>query len=86
MLQTLKQVSGRNKPVPETVIDDHKAVIYFQTDEIFIRNLSDAPLHIDGDPAETPATAEYKRSASIASSLPTIIIPEIWIVILLHRL
>lgn len=62
VLQTLKQVSGRNKPVPETVIDDHKAVIYFQTDEIFIRNLSDAPLHIDGDPAETPATLNIKIS------------------------
>lgn len=54
MIQTLKQISGRNKPVPETVIDSKKAVIYFQTDHILIRNLSQAPLHIDGDPAETP--------------------------------
>lgn len=62
ILQTLKQVSGRNKPVPETVIDNKKAVIYFQTDELFIRNLSGAPLHIDGDPAETPAVLKIKIS------------------------
>jgi diacylglycerol kinase family enzyme len=54
IVQTLKQVRGRNKPVPETMIDDRKAVIYFQTDALSIKNLSQAPLHIDGDPAETP--------------------------------
>ncbi|HUR66938.1 MAG TPA: YegS/Rv2252/BmrU family lipid kinase [Chitinophagaceae bacterium] len=53
-LQTLKQLSGRNKLVPETIIDKKKAVIYFQTNSITIRNLSQAPLHIDGEPAETP--------------------------------
>lgn len=62
VLQTLKQISGRNKPVPEAVIDDQRAVIYFQTDELFIHNLSEAPLHIDGDPAETPATLNIKIS------------------------
>lgn len=54
ILQTVKQVSGRNKPVPEAVINDKKGVIYFQTDNIRIKNLSQAPLHMDGDPAETP--------------------------------
>lgn len=54
VVQTLKQVSGRNKPVAETLIDDKKAVIYFQTDHMLINNISQAPLHIDGDPAETP--------------------------------
>jgi len=29
-------------------------VIYFQTKELMIQNKSNAPLHIDGDPAETP--------------------------------
>ena len=53
ILQTLRQVSGRNKPVPETIIDDKKAVIYFQTESLQILNTSGAPLHIDGDPAET---------------------------------
>jgi YegS/Rv2252/BmrU family lipid kinase len=53
VLQTLKQVSGRNKPFPETVVDGNKAVVYFQTEELTIQNLSQAPLHIDGEPAET---------------------------------
>lgn len=60
IVQTLKQVSGRNKPVPETVIDDQKAVIYFQTAEIFIKNISGAMLHIDGDPAEIPEELNIK--------------------------
>jgi YegS/Rv2252/BmrU family lipid kinase len=29
-------------------------IIYFQTKEISIKNSSNAPMHIDGDPAETP--------------------------------
>jgi len=63
ILQTLKQVSGRNKPVPEAVLDKEKAVIYFQTSGLRISNLSQAPLHIDGDPAETPLalTVEIKE-------------------------
>jgi YegS/Rv2252/BmrU family lipid kinase len=32
---------------------DHP-IIYFQTKEITIKNKSEAPMHIDGDPAETP--------------------------------
>jgi diacylglycerol kinase family enzyme len=54
VLQTLRQVSGRNKLQPETSIDKNKAVIYFQTNNITIANKSNAPLHIDGEPAETP--------------------------------
>lgn len=54
MVQTLRQISGKNKPVPETIINEEKAVIYFQTEALLIKNLSQAPLHIDGDPAETP--------------------------------
>jgi len=54
LLQTLRQVSGRNKLQPETAGDKKKAVIYFQTDSISITNISNAPLHIDGEPAETP--------------------------------
>lgn len=53
ILQTLKQVRGKNKLVPETVIDDTKAVIYFQTNQLQIQNKAEAYLHIDGDPAET---------------------------------
>jgi diacylglycerol kinase (ATP) len=54
LLETLKQVRGSNPLVPATVIDRKKAVIYFQTDSILIKNLSQAPMHIDGDPAESP--------------------------------
>lgn len=54
VVQTLRQISGKNKPVPETIINKEKAVIYFQTEALHIKNLSEAPLHIDGDPAETP--------------------------------
>ena len=53
ILQTLKQVLGKNKIVPESLADGKKEVIYFQTEALTIKNLSGAPLHIDGDPAET---------------------------------
>ena len=35
-------------------------VIYFQTKELFIENISHAPMHIDGDPAETPEKLKIK--------------------------
>ncbi len=54
LVQTLKQVRGKNALQPATSIEDKKGVIYFQTDKCSITNLSEAPLHIDGDPAETP--------------------------------
>ncbi len=54
LLQTLKQVSGRNKLQTDSIIDKNKGVIYFQTDKLSIINAAQAPLHIDGDPAETP--------------------------------
>ena len=53
ILQTLGQVRGNNKLQTDALIDEKKAVIYFQTSSIRIKNLSKAPLHIDGDPAET---------------------------------
>lgn len=54
LLQTFRQISGRNRLEPDTVINTKKAVVYFQTDKLLIKNPSQAPLHIDGDPAETP--------------------------------
>ncbi|HEX6193487.1 MAG TPA: YegS/Rv2252/BmrU family lipid kinase [Chitinophagaceae bacterium] len=54
LLQTFKQVSGRNKMQTDAIIRKDRAVIYFQTNRLHIKNLSQAPLHIDGDPAETP--------------------------------
>jgi diacylglycerol kinase (ATP) len=35
-------------------------IIYFQTSELTVKNLSNAPLHVDGDPAETPETLDIK--------------------------
>ncbi|MBS1653381.1 MAG: diacylglycerol kinase [Bacteroidetes bacterium] len=35
-------------------------VIYFQTQQLVIENSSQAPMHIDGDPAETPEKVEIK--------------------------
>ncbi len=64
LLQTLKQIRGKNKLQTGSAIGEkQKGVIYFQTDKLQIKNLSQAPLHIDGDPAETPAavTIEVKK-------------------------
>jgi diacylglycerol kinase (ATP) len=53
--QTLKQLAGWNKLQAISLIKENKGLIYFQTDQLNIINLSNAPLHIDGDPAETVA-------------------------------
>jgi diacylglycerol kinase (ATP) len=49
----LFQVSGNNKPEFHMDYGDKKNILYLQTDKISIRNPDQAPLHIDGDPAET---------------------------------
>jgi len=54
LLQTLRQVAGWNVLRSSSVISQKSGVIYFQTDKLEIINSSEAPLHIDGDPAETP--------------------------------
>lgn len=54
ILQTLKQVAGLNKLQPQTFIRQKKGIIYFQTAHLSIINKTQAPLHMDGDPAETP--------------------------------
>jgi YegS/Rv2252/BmrU family lipid kinase len=51
--QTLKQLAGWNKLQAVALIKENKGLIYFQTDQLNIVNPSGAPLHIDGDPAET---------------------------------
>jgi YegS/Rv2252/BmrU family lipid kinase len=60
LLNTLSQIMGRHSLQADSLIDQDKAVIYFQTDALSIRNLSSAPLHIDGDPAESPETADIR--------------------------
>lgn len=58
--QTLQQVGGFTPLKDASHINKKKGVIYFQTDKVTIENLSQAPLHIDGDPAETPDKVEVK--------------------------
>jgi YegS/Rv2252/BmrU family lipid kinase len=54
LLKTLSQVRGKNKLQTDHIDENKKGVIYFQTNKLHIRNLSQAPMHVDGDPAETP--------------------------------
>ena len=58
VLQTLKQITGNNKLQSEAIEEKKKGIIYLQTDKLTILNKSEAPLHIDGDPAETPTSIE----------------------------
>lgn len=48
----IKQIFAGKLQTVETSLD--LPVIYFQTKKIVIKNSGNAPLHIDGDPAETP--------------------------------
>jgi YegS/Rv2252/BmrU family lipid kinase len=54
VLQTLKQMAGWNVLQSSSLVAKKSGVIYFQTGKLEIINHSQAPLHIDGDPAETP--------------------------------
>jgi diacylglycerol kinase (ATP) len=60
VLKTIGQLRGKNKLQPVTTTIEQKAIIYFQTDQLSISNSSNAPLHIDGDPAETPENVTIK--------------------------
>lgn len=52
LFNLLRQIlSGKLNTVESSL---NQPVIYFQTEKIVIENTSEAPLHIDGDPAETP--------------------------------
>ena len=70
ILQVLRQLAGWNKRLRNesfgqiaSLTEKKKAVIYFQTEKLKIINHSLAPLHIDGDPYETPTslTIEVKK-------------------------
>ena len=50
VLQTLRQVVGWNQMESGEAINEKRSVLYFQTDKLSIKNLSEAPIHIDGDP------------------------------------
>ncbi len=52
-LEILKQISGNNKLQLYANDNSKKAVLYFQTAALTIKNIKLAPLHIDGDPYKT---------------------------------
>ncbi|AYD49165.1 MAG TPA: YegS/Rv2252/BmrU family lipid kinase [Arachidicoccus soli] len=56
----LKQIRGNNKL--ETLVENitHRNILYFQTEEIKIKNLKNAPMHIDGEPVETKTDVDIK--------------------------
>ena len=54
------QVTGNNKPEFHMDYGDKKNILYLQTDKISIRNPDQAPLHIDGDPAETSSAFKIR--------------------------
>lgn len=60
LLQLIKQLRGKNKPVTGTIDIGKKRILYFQAVQLVIKNVSQAPLHIDGDPAETPDEVQVK--------------------------
>ncbi len=51
LFTVMRQVlSGQLRKIENTL---HSPIIYFQTTELRIKNLQEAPLHIDGEPRET---------------------------------
>ena len=54
LLNTFSQLRGKKALQPDSMIDKNKAVIYFQSNSLQLKNISAAPLHIDGDPAPCP--------------------------------
>jgi Sphingosine kinase and enzymes related to eukaryotic diacylglycerol kinase len=53
LYEAVKQVGGFNDVQKVEWIDDESNLLYFQTDELLIHNIDNAPMHIDGDPVET---------------------------------
>lgn len=60
LLQTFRQVGGFNPLQQSPFSNKQGGVIYFQAKELIIKNLSSAPLHVDGDPAATESLLDIK--------------------------
>jgi diacylglycerol kinase (ATP) len=56
----LKQLRGNNRL--QQLVEDisKKNVLYFQTHSLTIKNLKYAPLHIDGEPMDTPKEVKFE--------------------------
>ncbi|MDQ3683561.1 MAG: YegS/Rv2252/BmrU family lipid kinase [Bacteroidota bacterium] len=52
LLQTMRQVGGYNTLIEKEIANSNASIIYFQTEALQIKNISLAPMHIDGDPVE----------------------------------
>ena len=62
LVNLVKQIlAGRLKKIENSL---SQPVIYFQTKELVIHNMEEAPLHIDGDPVETPQKLDIKIKPS----------------------
>lgn len=58
LFNLVKQIlTGKVQDIKNSL--DHP-VIYFQTNKIKIENIGEAPMHIDGDPAESPGLIEIE--------------------------
>ncbi|MFN2437660.1 MAG: diacylglycerol kinase family protein [Chitinophagaceae bacterium] len=60
LLQTIRQVGGYNTLIDKEIANSNASVIYFQTKALQIKNLSLAPMHIDGDPCKTTEELNIK--------------------------
>jgi diacylglycerol kinase family enzyme len=60
LLETFRQIRGFNKLYKAKIKDSKASVLYFQTSSLTIKNPSLAPLHIDGDPAQTAEEINIK--------------------------
>ncbi|RYZ21607.1 MAG: diacylglycerol kinase [Chitinophagaceae bacterium] len=69
LLHTARQIAGYNE-IQNEVINEKAGMIYFQTPAVNIYNPAGAPLHIDGDPAET---AENFEVAVIAGAFKLLV-------------
>jgi diacylglycerol kinase (ATP) len=49
----LRQIRGNNRLMEIAASLGRKNILYFQTPSLQVRNLQHAPLHVDGDPAES---------------------------------
>jgi diacylglycerol kinase (ATP) len=60
LLRTLKQVAGYNALMHNEKINSSKSILYFQASELTIKNLTGAPIHIDGETVSSSPEIQFK--------------------------